>query len=423
MKLGVIADDFTGGTDIASFLVANGMRTVQLNGPQGTAALPLVEDFDAAVISLKSRSIPSSEAVSQSLQALRWLRRAGARQFYFKYCSTFDSTEAGNIGPVTDALMVELGQDFTVVCPALPVNHRTVYLGHLFVGEELLHESGMRNHPVTPMLDSNIIRLMEAQSSGRAQSLSVPTIDDGSAAVEIELTRMRAAGVQYAVLDAIHEAHLESLGQAVKRMPLVTGGSGLGGALARALYHETPRQEDSARRIPLAGRTVVLSGSSSRMTNQQVSKYMRDAPAHSLDIDALMASPSVYVEETAEWVLEQSADGPAPMVFASADPATVAGVQHRFGAEEAGQAIEEFFGSLAMKLRDRGISQFIVAGGETSGAVTTALRVEGFIIGPQVAPGVPWVRSLDGKLAFVLKSGNFGESDFFGLAQAIARDS
>lgn len=414
VQLGVIADDFTGATDIAGFLVANGFRTVQLSGTQELTGVPA--DVDAVVISLKSRSNPVDEAIQQSLDAMRFLRHQGVSRFFFKYCSTFDSTPAGNIGPVTDALLAELGADFTVVCPALPVNGRTVYKGYLFVGDFPLQESGMRDHPVTPMRDSNLMRLMEGQSEGLAGNVPTNVIDRGPDAVRAALADLQASGVRYAVLDTTSDEHLHTLGEAVADFTLVTGGSGLGGSIARALS-DGRGPEGIASWAPPEGRVVVLSGSSSVMTNLQVEEYKERAPSLALSVEQVLEDPGGYATEVVEWVLAQPAGGPAPLVYATAKPEQVRRTQETFGVGVAGEAIEGLFATLARALRDAGTTRFIVAGGETSGSVTTALGVAGFRVGPQISPGVPWVRSLDGTVDLALKSGNFGDEDFFTLAQ------
>ncbi|TBT84952.1 four-carbon acid sugar kinase family protein [Propioniciclava sinopodophylli] len=412
IRLGVIADDFTGATDIAGFLVSNGLSAVQVNGvPEG----PLPQ-ADAIVVSLKSRSIPADEAVSMSLAALDALRAAGAERILFKYCSTFDSTPAGNIGPVTDALMAALGADLTVICPSLPVNGRTVYQGHLFVGDVLLSESGMRNHPVTPMTDPNLVRVMEAQSSGRAGVVPFAVIQQGPDATRAALARLAEDGVRYAVLDTLTDVDLTTIGAATVDLPLTTGGSGLGAGVARALATGTDGVQ-SAPWQPVEGRTVVLSGSCSVMTNAQVAAYRADAPALSVDVDRLVADPDAYRAEVLAWVLAQPAE-PAPLVYATAGPDEVSRLQEAHGAAEVSEAVEALFGWLARELSAAGVRRFVVAGGETSGSVTTALGVDGFHVGPQIAPGVPWVRSLDDRTELALKSGNFGDVDFFTRAQA-----
>lgn len=413
MKIGVIADDFTGATDIAGFLVAGGLTTTQMIGvPDADAQV----DADAVVISLKSRSNPAAEAVADSLAALDWLRARGCAQIYQKYCSTFDSTAEGNIGPVADALMAALGTDITVVCPALPVNGRSVYLGHLFVGQDLLQDSGMRDHPITPMRDSSLIRLMEGQAQGRCGLVDAATVDQGPQAVRDRIAALRADGVRYVVLDAISDAHLTTLGQAVSDMALVTGGSGLGYGIARAVSGGADAQAQDAG-APLAGPAVVISGSCSVMTNRQVAAYRALAPTLDVDVDRCLADADAYGAELAEWVLAQP-QGRAPMITATADPARLRAIQAQHGAA-ASEAVERTFAAAAARLAQGGITRFIVAGGETSGSVTQALKVTGFAIGPQIAPGVPWVRAVDKPLSLALKSGNFGAETFFTDAQEV----
>lgn len=413
VQLGVIADDFTGGTDIASFLVANGLKTVQLSGAQKIGSLD--EDVQAIVVSLKSRSNPVQEAVDQSLQALDLLQSAGARQVFFKYCSTFDSTAKGNIGPVTDALLEALNEDFTVICPALPVNGRTIYQGLLFVNGVPLNESGMRNHPVTPMTDASLIRLMDGQAQGSTGLVPVGVVERGVVAVAESLSELKAAGKRYAVLDALNDRHLNILGAAVSKLRLVTGGSGLGGAIAHSFPHDV-KGEHSGFALK-TGPAVILSGSCSVMTNDQVADYKTKAPFLAVDVDRLMTSPDGYDEEVLAWFTAQPAGATAPLIFATAGPTEVQRLQQTYGAAESSKAIEDFFGRIARELVATGVQRMIVAGGETSGSVTTALGITGFEVGNPIAPGVPWVRSLDGQIDLALKSGNFGTVDFFSQAQ------
>lgn len=414
MLIGVIADDFTGATDIAGFLVASGVSTTQLIG---VPPADLSVDAEAVVISLKSRSCPPEEAVATSLAALDWLRARDCPRVFQKYCSTFDSTRKGNIGPVADALLDALGSDFTVVCPALPINGRTIYNGYLFVGDVLLEESGMRDHPINPMTDSSLVRLMEMQSLGRAGVVRTATIDQGVAAVKAELDALRAAGRRYAVLDAIKESHLDVLGAAIADMPLVTGGSGLAAGMAKAWRR---RIQDPSRAAlagaPQPGRGVVISGSASQMTNRQVAEYKAKAPSFPVDPVRCLADQSGYAREMAAWVMAQPKGGPSPMLYATTDPETLKEIQARFGAA-ASMAIEATFAALARQLAEAGFTRFVVAGGETSGAVVQALGVSGFHIGPQIAPGVPWVRAVDKPYSLALKSGNFGAPSFFSDCQ------
>ncbi|MCC4782979.1 hypothetical protein CSB62_20065 [Vibrio splendidus] len=415
MLLGVIADDFTGATDIAGFLVENGMRTIQLNGiPTG--------DFDAAadavVISLKSRSCPVDEAITDSVTALKWLQSQGCQQFYFKYCSTFDSTAEGNIGPVTDALLAELGESFTMVCPALPVNGRTVYNGHLFVFGELLSDSGMRNHPVTPMTDSSVVRMMDAQSEGVSGLVNFQTIEQGSDSVTARFEELKSQGNRYAVVDAFNSEHLVTLGQAAKSLKLITGGSGLAAGIAKNWTEHLVDQSDAKLAgSPVKAPTVVFSGSCSVMTNQQVAAYKQLAPHFAIDVKACLSNGQ-YANEVFDWVMTNSQGDFAPLVYATADAAELKAIQEEYGAQASSHAVEQFFSQLVIKLQQHGVKNFIVAGGETSGVVTQSLAVKGFHIGPQIAPGVPWVKSVEGELSLALKSGNFGDESFFAKAQS-----
>ena len=415
MLLGVIADDFTGATDIAGFLVENGMRTVQLNG------IPKEEidvNADAVVISLKSRSCPVDEAINDSVAALKWLQAKGCQQFYFKYCSTFDSTAEGNIGPVTDALLAELGEEFTMVCPALPVNGRTVYNGHLFVFQDLLSDSGMRNHPVTPMTDSSLIRMMDAQSQGTSGLVNFQVIEQGSQAVTERFEELKAQGNRYAVVDAFNAGHLVTLGQAAKSLKLVTGGSGLAAGIAKNWVEHLEDQSNAKQAgNPEKAAAVVFSGSCSVMTNQQVAVYKEKAPHFAIDVKACLTDES-YSNQVFDWVMTNIESEFAPLVYATADATALKAIQQEFGAQASSHAVEQFFSQLAIKLQQHGVKNFIVAGGETSGVVTQSLAVKGFHIGPQIAPGVPWVKSVEGELSLALKSGNFGDENFFAKAQS-----
>lgn len=419
MLLGVIADDFTGATDIAGFLVENGMRTIQLNG---VPSPDLQVEADAVVISLKSRSCPAEEAVKSSLAALNWLRECGCQQFYFKYCSTFDSTEKGNIGPVTDALLEATNSDFTIVCPALPVNGRTVFNGHLFVVGEPLNESGMRNHPVTPMTDSNVVRLMDNQSQGEVGLITYQQIDQGVQRVKKCFAELTEQGKRYAVVDAIDGRHLDVLGKASSKLKLITGGSGLAEGIAKNWADHLVDQSDAKQAgQPQAGKSVVLSGSCSVMTNKQVTNYKRQAASFSVDIQACIEDPT-YSEKACQWVCSHLGDEWAPMIYATTTAEELKLIQNQYGAKTSSQAVEQFFCRLALLLQKLGVINFIVAGGETSGVVTQSLNVTGFHIGPQIAPGVPWVKAVDQSLSLTLKSGNFGDDNFFVTAQEFYHD-
>ena len=415
MRLGVIADDFTGATDIASFLVQNGLTTIQFNGVPASEETVTAQ---AIVVSLKSRSCPADQAVTQSLAALRWLQQQGCERFYFKYCSTFDSTAQGNIGPVTDALLAALGETQTVICPALPVNGRTVYQGHLFVGDRLLSDSGMRHHPVTPMHDSNLLRLMMAQATGKAGLIAAAQVDQGAESVRQALNQLAEQGINYVVIDTLNEQHLLTQGEALRDLRLVTGGSGLAIGLARQWATEgaeVQAAEQAGR--PQGDRAVVLSGSCSQMTNLQVSAYRQLAPAREVEIEPCLADVKGYAQQLCDWVEAHSQQTLAPLLFATADAQQLQRIQQQYGAQRSSEAVEQLFAAVTRELKRRGWQRFIVAGGETSGVVAQSLGVTAFHIGPAISPGVPWVRDIHQPLSLALKSGNFGDEHFFRRAQ------
>ncbi len=412
LLLGCIADDFTGATDLAGMLVRAGMRTVQMIGvPQQD----LPADVDAVVIALKSRTVPAQQAVQESLAALEWLRSRGCRQFYFKYCSTFDSTEAGNIGPVTDALMDALGTDFTIACPAFPENKRTIFKGYLFVGDELLSESGMRNHPLTPMTDPNLVRVLQRQTARKVGLIGHDAVAQGAAAIAGRIAELKKDGVSMAIVDSVSNEDLMRIGEALAGMPLVTAGSGIALGLPQnfiraGLLKAGPAAD--ALQVP-QGLRAVVSGSCSVATNAQVAHFI-DAGHPAFAIDPLrLASGEDLVGAALAWAEPLLKDGP-PLVYATASPDSVKAAQAAIGVERAGALVEEALAAIAKGLVQRGVRQLLVAGGETSGAVVKALGVTGLQIGPQIDPGVPWTTTLGGEpLALALKSGNFGTVDFF----------
>jgi uncharacterized protein YgbK (DUF1537 family) len=411
LRLGCIADDFTGATDLANNLVRGGMRVVQAIGVPTEA---LADGVDAVVIALKSRTTPAAEAVAQSLAALRWLREAGAQQVYFKYCSTFDSTPQGNIGPVTDALMQALGTDFTIATPAFPDNQRTVFKGHLFVADVLLHESGMQNHPLTPMTDANLVRVLQAQTRHKVGLIDYRAVAAGPDAVRERIAALRAEGVGIAIVDAISNDDLLRLGPAIASLPLLTAGSGVAIGLP-ANFGIAPSAGASA--LPAAqGLQAVVSGSCSLATNAQVAEFVRSGgPALGLDPMRMASGVDVVVAEALAWARDKLATAPV-LVYSSADPATVRQVQGRLGAGEAGAMVEDALARIARGLVEMGVRQLVVAGGETSGACVQALGITQMRIGPQVDPGVPWCHAQVAGTAGVhiaLKSGNFGTPDFF----------
>jgi uncharacterized protein YgbK (DUF1537 family) len=412
--LGCIADDFTGGTDLAGMLVKAGMRTVQLIGvPDG----PPPADVDAVVIALKSRTSPVDDAVAESLAALRWLREAGCRQFYFKYCSTFDSTPRGNIGPVAEALMRALDTDFTIACPALPANGRTIYQGYLFVGDVLLSESGMRNHPLTPMTDANLVRVLQQQAARKVGLVDHATVSGGEAAIRARFTALRQQGNGFAVVDALSNADLHAIGAACADLPLVTGGSGIALGLPQNFRRRGLLASNAvADALPkTGGLRAVVSGSCSVATQKQVDVMRRSFPSFNVDPLRLARGEDV-VSAALDWAAGRIAQQPV-LIYATATPDAVGQAQAELGVGQAGQLVEDALAGIARGLVRAGVGQMIVAGGETSGAVVKALGVKGLRIGPEIDPGVPWTSTLhdDGTppLALALKSGNFGSEDFF----------
>ncbi|GAB3628890.1 HPr kinase [Pandoraea terrae] len=408
MRLGVIADDFTGATDVASMLVRAGMRAVQVIGvPDGP-----VPDADAVVVALKSRTVPASEAVRDSLAALAWLRAGGARQCYFKYCSTFDSTAAGNIGPVAEALMQALDTDFTIACPAFPENGRTVFRGHLFVGDQLLSDSGMRHHPLTPMTDSNLPNVLQTQMQSRVGLVRYDTVARGEAALRQRFDALRAEGVRCAVVDAISNEDLHAIAAACADMPLLTAGSGVALGLpdvyaARGWLSPDARAADLGR---VGGRGAVLSGSCSQATNAQVRHWI-DTGRPALRIDPRdLAAGRATARQALGWALAQ----PEPvLVYATSSPDDVRAVQAELGVERAGHLVEQCLADIARGLVAEDVRRLVIAGGETSGAVVRALGVTQLRIGAAIDPGVPWTRVEGRPLLLALKSGNFGAVDFF----------
>jgi len=412
LVLGCIADDFTGATDLANNLVRAGMRVVQAIGvPKG----PLDADVDAVVVALKSRTIAPAEAVAQSLDALRWLQSQGAKQIYFKYCSTFDSTPQGNIGPVTEALMDAMGCDFTIATPAFPDNKRTVFKGYLFAGDVLLNESGMQNHPLTPMTDPNLVRVLQAQCKRKVGLVDYAVVARGAAAIGERIAQLKAEGVSIAIVDAVSNDDLLRMGPALAKMPLVTAGSGVAIGLP-ANFGLAPSSQASA--LPKAGgKSAVVSGSCSLATNRQVLDFIQRGGA-ALAIDPLRIAAGVDVAaEALAWATPLIDKGPV-LVYSTAEAGAVKSVQGRLGVEEAGAMVERTIAAIARGLVERGVHRLVVAGGETSGACVQALGIAQMQIGPQIDPGVPWCHARseaapgDG-LHIALKSGNFGSDDFF----------
>lgn len=417
MILGVIADDFTGGTDVASMLVHAGLRTVQVIGVPTGAQAP---EADAVVVALKSRTAAHEEAVRESLDAWRWLRAAGARQCYFKYCSTFDSTPAGNIGPVAEALLGELKSAFTVACPSLPVNGRTVYRGHLFVHDELLSDSGMRQHPLTPMTDANLVRVLQAQVRGRVGLVRDDDVRAGAGQIRSRFATLQQDGVRFAVCDTTATEQLDALAEACADLELVTASSGLALGLPAAYARRGWVKLDAkaACRLPfVGGRAAVLAGSSSIATNAQVQHWLGTGqPAFRIDLPSLAAGEAV-----AEQALAWAADKDRVLVYATASPEEVRKTQAALGVQRAGHLVEQCLAHIGAGLVQAGVRRLVLAGGETSGAVVQALGVSQLRIGSTIDPGVPWTQAVHRPLLLALKSGNFGGVDFFSKALAMTQ--
>lgn len=410
--LGCIADDFTGATDLANNLVRSGMRTLQTIGiPEASN----VAQVDAVVISLKTRTIPADEAIEQALRALAWLKASGAQQIYFKYCSTFDSTANGNIGPVAEALMRALNTDFTMATPAFPENKRFVFQGHLFLGDQLLSESGMQNHPLTPMHDSNLVRVLQSQCKLPIGLIDYQCVNQGSQSIEAKVQELRANSVGIAIVDAISNRDLFEIGRACKSLPLVTGASGI----AIGLPQNFPLSEaGQAELLPAAtGLQAILSGSCSQASNLQVARFIEAGlPAYQINPLAL-TNNSDTIQHAIDWAIAHLQEGPV-LIYSTADPAAVRAIQNQLGITEAGNLIENALAAIAQGLVAAGVRQLIVAGGEVSGACVQALGIKQLQIGLQIDPGVPWCYANSAVIEnqgihITLKSGNFGSPDFF----------
>ena len=413
MLIGAVADDITGATDLCLMLTREGLRTVQVMGvPKAGQSFP---DADAIVIALKSRSIPADQAVAMSVTAARALLEAGAQQILFKYCSTFDSTDAGNIGPVTEALMHLTNCPLTIACPSFPAAGRTTYLGHLFVGAALLSDSPLKDHPLNPMHDANLVRVLGRQTGLPVGLVPIRTIRNGEAAVRDAFAVERAAGKRILITDTLEDDDLRVIGAACADMGLVTGGSGIALGLAANFVKAGKVMARPAQTTMAApnGRSVILAGSCSAATRGQIAAAQTVGyPTKVLDVDALAAGRQT-AEDLANWVTAQPA-ATIPVLYSSADPVALRAIQTRMGQHASGALVEATLAEVARLLQSEGFTRFLIAGGETSGAVVAALGVTMLQIGPEIAPGVPWTRSIGAPdLVLALKSGNFGAEDFF----------
>lgn len=417
MLIGAVADDITGASDLCLMLSREGLRTVQVIGvPPVGVALP---DADAVVIALKSRSVPAADAVGMSLAALRALTDAGALQILFKYCSTFDSTDAGNIGPVTDAMMTALGTDLTIACPSFPAAGRTTYKGHLFVGDQLLSDSPLRDHPLNPMRDANLMRVLGRQTRQPIGLVDIDTVRLGADALKAAFADRRAQGQRILIVDTLSDTDLRTIGAACADMRFITGGSGIGLGLARNAVISGLIASRTASPSPMpapTGRAVVLAGSCSVATRRQIAAA-QEAGLPSLAVDATaLATGTQSVAQLADWAISQPYDA-VPVIYSSVAPDLLERLRTQRASHDIGALIEQTLAGLAVSLRDAGFCRFVIAGGETSGAVVAALGVKTLEIGPEIDPGVPWTRSVGSHdLALALKSGNFGSADIFSRA-------
>jgi len=416
--LGVVADDYTGASDLANVLTRNGLATVQTIGvPADGLKLP---EVDAVVVALKSRSIPAAEAVERSLAADRWLRARGAAHVLFKICSTFDSTDAGNIGPVADALAAASGETAVLVNPAFPETRRTVYQGHLFVGDRLLNESPLKDHPLNPMRDADLVRVLARQSARPVGLADLSVVSAGVQALAARRAALAAKGVGSVIVDAIFERDLEAIGEVAAASKASVGASGIGIGLARALVASGRAKGASttAQQPPIGGPAVCLAGSCSHATLAQIERAKATMPVHHLDVENVLALGGA-VEAAIAWAGDKLAEGPA-LIASSEDAAAVALIQARHGRDRAGHAVEAAMAALAEAMVARGVRRLVVAGGETSGAVVDKLGLPAFLIGKEIAPGVPVLYTVGRaeRMAFALKSGNFGGPDFFADALA-----
>ncbi|MBI1621693.1 3-oxo-tetronate kinase [Aquamicrobium zhengzhouense] len=407
MLLGCIGDDFTGSSDLANTLVKGGMATTLYSGvPTGRAE----EGVEAAVVALKTRSLPVEEAVAQSLDAMRWLQQQGCMQFLFKYCSTFDSTPQGNIGPVALALADALSARRVVFCPAFPGAGRSLYQGHLFVNDRLLNESGMESHPLTPMTDPDIRRWLQRQTSASVGHVGFSDVRGGGCVIWQALAREEEHGHRFIVVDALSDDDLYAIGEAVADQPLVTGGSGIALGLPENFRRKGLIGHRRVNFEPTEGPGLILSGSCSNATRGQVGVYRIDHPALEIEADALM-SGEMTADLAISWIKEHL--GKEPLVYSSANPDKVRDAQAKYGTEVIAEKIEDFFAQIAAAAREIGITRLVSAGGETSGAVVKGLGCTAMDVGPEIAPGVPALRLAGENFALTLKSGNFGTEDFF----------
>lgn len=423
LYLGCIADDYTGASDLANTLTRQELRTVQTIGvPADDFALP---EVDAVVVSLKSRSIDPDQAVAMSQAAAAWLRGRGASHLLFKICSTFDSTDRGNIGPVMDALRAESGDAIVLVTPAFPETGRTVYQGQLFVGSVPLNESPLKDHPLNPMHDANLVRVLARQSRTQVGLAPLAIVAEGEGALRRHLQALASEGAGAAIADAVFASDLETIGRVALTHRVSIGASGIGLGLARALIaagQVARHAADASSMATVGGAAACLAGSCSRATLQQIAAAEQAMPVLRLDPAQIIAAES-EAQRAVDWAIGRLANGPV-LIAASAGPEQVAAVQREFGRDAAGHAIEQAMAKIAERLVAAGVRRLVIAGGETSGAVVDRLGIPGFLVGPEIAPGVPVLSAIgakQGEMLLALKSGNFGAVTFFSDALTLMR--
>jgi uncharacterized protein YgbK (DUF1537 family) len=421
LALGCIADDYTGASDLANTLTRCGLRTVQTIGiPADDLALP---EVDAVVVSLKSRSIKASDAVARSRAAEKWIRGRGADHVLFKICSTFDSTDAGNIGPVMDALRFDAGDNIVLVTPAFPETGRTVYQGNLFVGAVPLNESPLKDHPLNPMHDSNLVRVLARQSATNIGLVDLGVVACGAEVMRAHLDGLSENGFGAAIVDAVFGSDLEVIGEVALGHRLSVGASGLGLGLARALVASgrvKAATDGALQSLPVGGAAACLAGSCSQATLQQIAQAEKVMPVLRLDPESIVAGGD-EVQRALRWAQEKLSHGPV-LIASSTTPDRVAALQARHGRDAAGHAIEQAMADIAEALVRAGVRRLVVAGGETSGAVVDRLHIPGFLVGAEIAAGVPVLRAVgaaQGDMLLALKSGNFGGATFFEDALAL----
>ena len=420
LLLGAVADDYTGASDLANTLHRNGVATIQTIGVPAPGLD--VDDAEAIVVALKIRSIAAGQAVEAATAAYDWLSARGARHVMYKVCSTFDSTDAGNIGPVADALGAKARGGCALVTPAFPETGRTIYLGHLFVGLTPLNESPLKDHPLNPMHDSNLVRVLQRQSKGPVGLIDLMTVEQGSGAISRARAELTAQGYRTAIVDAVFERDLEALGDAAAESAFSVGASGLGLGLARALSRGRAGAAHARALEAVGGGAAILAGSCSRATLEQIAAVENEMPVLRLSSEALIKD-SAETDRALKWARDRIGSGPV-VIASSEEPERVAALQSRYGREKSGHAIEHALGEIALGLVAQGVRRLVVAGGETSGAAVDRLGVSAFRLGPEIAAGVPLMRTVGrngGELQMALKSGNFGGRDFFARALAMTR--